>query len=159
MTNHSPNPTPTLHLMVGLPCSGKTMRARAIQHELRCLRLSPDDWLSKLLGSDIDVKTLDAARDPIEALLWDVAADVLAMGGQVILDFGFWTRSERDDFRSRAAKLGAQCVVHYCHVDETELLRRLRHRNAQRPVDCFEIDESRLLEWSKLFEPPSADEL
>ena len=32
----------TLHLMVGLPCSGKTTEARRLERELGALRLTPD---------------------------------------------------------------------------------------------------------------------
>src|SRR3982750_152144 len=116
---------PTLHLMVGLPCAGKTTLAKRIERERPCLRLTPDEWIARLFGADVALDVLDAARDPMEALLWDVAAAVLKLGGDVILDFGFWSRAERDDYRARAAALGARCVVHYCDVAEAELLRRL----------------------------------
>jgi predicted kinase len=33
----------TLHLMVGLPCSGKTTLARTLEHERSALRLTPDE--------------------------------------------------------------------------------------------------------------------
>src|SRR4051794_40839646 len=101
---------PTLHLMVGLPCAGKTTLAKCLERERGCLRLTPDEWIERLFGSEVDIETLDAAREPMEALLWEVAAKVLAMGGEVILDFGFWSRAEREMFRGRAAKLGARCV-------------------------------------------------
>jgi predicted kinase len=149
----------TLHLMLGLPCSGKTTLAKRIEQERSCLRLTPDEWIQRLFGADVAVDVLDAARDPMEALLWEVAAKVLQMGGDVILDFGFWTRVERDAFRERAAALGSQCVLHFADVSEEELLRRLRERNANLPPGCFRIDEGRIKDWIKLFEEPSPDEL
>src|ERR1700722_18349169 len=97
----------TLHLIVGLPCAGKTTLAKRIEQEQLCLRLTPDEWIQRLFASDVNRELLDAARDPMEAMLWDVAAKVLQMGGNVILDFGFWARAERDAFRQRAARLGA----------------------------------------------------
>ena len=33
-----------LHLMVGLPCSGKTTEARRLEKEYHALRLTPDEW-------------------------------------------------------------------------------------------------------------------
>lgn len=149
----------TLHLMVGLPCSGKTTLAKRIEQERACLRLTPDEWIQRLFGADVRLDVLDAARDPMEALLWEVAAKVLQMGGDVILDFGFWTRAERDAFRERAAALGAGCVVHFSDVSQDELLQRLRARNAKLPPGCFRIDEERAKGWTKLFEPPTRGEL
>lgn len=38
----------TLHLMVGLPLSGKTTYARRLEREADALRLTPDDWHIRL---------------------------------------------------------------------------------------------------------------
>jgi len=149
----------TLHLIVGLPCAGKTTLAKRIEQEQLCLRLTPDEWIERIFGADVNRDQLDAARDPMEAMLWEVAARVLQMGGDVILDFGFWTRAERNAFRERAVKLGARCVIHFPQVSETELLARLRKRNAELPSGCFRIDEEQLRSWARLFEAPTDDEL
>ncbi len=130
-----------------------------IELERGCLRLTPDEWIDRLLGRDVSVETLDAMRDPMEALLWGVAEKVLKMGGEVILDFGFWSRAERDDFRARAAGVGAQGVIHFPIVSEAELFRRLRERNARLPDGCFRLDEERVKGWVGLFEPPDREEL
>ncbi len=74
-------------------------------------------------------------------MLWDVAARALGLGGDVILDFGVWSRSEREDFRARAAQLGAASELHYLDVSEAVLLARLRARNAQPPPGTFVISE------------------
>lgn len=144
--------------MVGLPCSGKTTLARQIERETGALRLTPDEWIGRLLKPHFTREQLDAMRDPVESLLWQVAEHVLRLGGDVILDFGFWSRHERDDMRRRATALGASCIVHFQPVDETVLIRRLHQRNANLPADCFEIDEPSLREWMRLFEPPEQDE-
>ena len=49
----------TLHIMVGLPCSGKTTRARALEAELPALRLTPDEWHLRLFGQDADAPEHD----------------------------------------------------------------------------------------------------
>lgn len=148
-----------LHLMVGLPCSGKTTLARKLEHKYSALRLTPDEWHTRLFGQDVDEKDHDKRHDLVEALLWDVAARVLTLGVDVILDFGFWARSERDDFRSRAAELGADFKIHFTEASEELLLERLVKRNARLPKGTFRISETSLREWSLLFEPPSKEEL
>jgi predicted kinase len=145
--------------MCGLPCAGKTTLAKQIEHERSALRLTPDEWITRLFGVDLTLEALDAARDPVEAVLWDLAARVLVLGVDVVLDFGFWSRTERDDFRSRAAQLGARSELHFLDVPEEELLTRLAARNAQLPSGTFWIDEARLTLWSRAFEPPTVDEL
>ncbi|MBS4177873.1 AAA family ATPase [Lederbergia citrea] len=149
----------TLHLMIGLPCSGKTTLARELEKKYSALRLTPDEWHIPLYGHDLDEKEHEARHDLVECMLWDLAARVLVLGVDVILDFGCWARNERDDFRSRAAELGADFKIHFLDVSEEELLERLAARNAQLPKNTFRIPEEKLKEWILLFEAPSQDEL
>ena len=145
--------------MCGLPCAGKTTLAKQIERERSALRLTPDEWITSLFGADLSLEALDAARDPVETALWDLAARILVLGVDVVLDFGFWSRAERDDFRSRAARLGARSELHFLDVPEEGLLTRLAARNAQLLPGTFRIDEARLTLWSRRFEPPTMDEL
>ena len=92
----------TLHLMVGLPCSGKTTLARQLEHERSALRLTPDEWQVALFGQDEEEPEHDARHSLIEAMLWKIASRALQLGTNVILDFGFWAREEREDYRLRA---------------------------------------------------------
>lgn len=149
----------TLHLMVGLPCSGKTTLASKLEKKYSALRLTPDEWHIRLFGQDMDEKDHDVRHNLVESLLWDVAARVLVIGVDVILDFGFWGRSERDDFRSRATELGVDFKIHFEDVSEEVLLERLKSRNAQLPQYTFPLSETMLKEWMLLFEPPSQEEL
>ncbi|MFZ0711174.1 MAG: ATP-binding protein, partial [Terrimicrobiaceae bacterium] len=78
----------TLHLMVGLPCSGKTTLARKLEYERSALRLTPDEWQLRLFGQDAEAPEHDARHGLIEALLWELASRALVLGTNVILDFG-----------------------------------------------------------------------
>ena len=148
-----------MHLICGLPCSGKTTCAKSLELKIPALRLSPDEWITRLYGADISGEALDAARNPVEGVLWDLAARALVLGLDVILEYGFWTRSEREEFRWRAAELGARSELHFTHAPEGELLRRLARRNADLPEGTFRIDEAQMRKWFGLFEAPGADEL
>ena len=97
----------TLHLMVGLPCSGKSTLARTLEQEHSALRLTPDEWQLRLFGQDAEAPEHNARHTLIETLQWEVASRALALGINVILDYGFWAREEREDYRSRAKQLGA----------------------------------------------------
>jgi predicted kinase len=150
---------PTLFLMCGLPGSGKTTLAKQLERERRALRLTPDEWIVRLFGNSLTPPTLDWCRDPVEAVQWSVAERALGLGVNVILDFGFWTRREREDFRGRAAKLGAASEVHFLDVPRAALLSRLESRNAALPADTFRVTAAQLNSWWALFEPPTGDEL
>lgn len=134
---------PTLHLIVGLPCAGKTTYSKQLERDQPALRLTLDDWHIRLFGHDFTLDFVhpehDARHQVIEKMMWDVAARALQLGNDVILDFGFWAKSERDDYRTRAAALGADSVVHYLHAPEAVLLSRLADRNARQPQGTFQI--------------------
>ncbi len=149
----------TLHLMVGLPCSGKTTLARKIELERSGLRLTPDEWQLRLFGQDAEEPEHDARHALIEAMLWNLASRLLVLGTNVILDFGFWAREEREDYRSRAKQLGASSEVHFLDVPEEELLRRLAVRNSQPSLETFHISEESLKPWIAFFQRPTAEEL
>ena len=148
-----------LHLIVGLPCSGKTTLASQLERQHQAILLSPDEWQIRLFGRDLDHPLHDWRHDSVEDLLWNVAAKVLGHDIDVILDFGFWKRIEREDYRSRAAAVGAGTVVHYLDVPQEVLLRRLDIRNELLPDGTFYIPPEKLTEWFAHLEPPSAEEL
>ena len=148
-----------LHLMVGLPCSGKTTLAKRLESELGALRLTPDEWHRFLFGQDATHKDHDERHARIESLQWDVAAVALARGIDAILDFGLWAKAERRDFRARAAKLGADTVVHYLDVPFDELLARLHIRNKQPAEEVTYIPPALMKKYLSSFEPPDEEEL
>jgi predicted kinase len=149
----------TLHLMIGLPCSGKTTYARALAREMDALLLTPDVWHLQLFGDDVGQEGHDKRHDSIEKIIWDVAVRVLSMGCDVILDFGCWARVERDDFRNRAKNLGVNFKLHYMNVPYAELYRRLEERNKNLPEGAFKIPKAEMDRYITIFQPPAADEL
>jgi len=149
----------TLHLMVGLPCAGKTTLALTLEREHSAIRLTVDEWHLRLFGQDAEDPEHDARHGLIESLLWGVASRALALGTDVILDFGFWAREEREDYRSRAKELGASSEVHFLDVPHDELFRRLARRNAQPSEFSFQIPEEMMKPWVASFQKPTPDEL
>ena len=145
--------------MVGLPCSGKTTLARALEREHSALRLTPDEWHIRLFGQDAEDPGHDDRHSLIEALQWDVASRALVLGINVVLDFGFWAREEREDYRRRARRLGAGSEVHFLDVPERELLQRLAQRNAQISAIAFQIPEAMMRPWIASFQKPTPEEL
>ena len=149
----------TLHLMVGLPCSGKTTLAQKLEREQSALRLTTDEWHVRLFGQDVEEPEHDARHSLIEAMLWNIARRALELGTNVILDFGFWAQEEREDYRSRAKRLGASSEVHFLDVSADELMRRLAVRNSRPSQTSFSIPEAMMEPWIAHFQRPTPDEL
>lgn len=146
---------PTLFLMVGLPGSGKTTRARELERESGAIRLSPDEWMMPLFGAS----DVDGRRDVLEGRLIWVATQVLQQGANVILDFGLWGRDERAALHCLAASLGVSAQTVYLDVDPTTQLARVTQRWRETPEDTWEMGLEALENWRATFQVPEQDEL
>ena len=152
--------TPTLFLMVGLPASGKTMRARQLAVERDALRLTADDWALSIFGQgNRHQERPHGMRWLLEGRLVAVAVEVLRLRVNVVLDFGFWSRDERSALRWMAAAVGAACEIVYLPVERDVQWRRIQDRWASTPSETFPMAETELDDWRAKFEVPGAAEL
>jgi len=154
---------PTLYLLCGLPGSGKTTLAKSLEKETPALRLTPDEWMTPLYGASIcEPGTLvrwSNAHDRVENVQWQIAARALTLGVNVVLDFGVWAREEREDFRTRAAALGARSELIFLDAPLDILKERVKARNEVPEQRAYPISEAHLEEWWTIFQPPTKDEL
>jgi len=98
-------------------------------------------------------------RDGVEAVQWAVAERVLTLGKDVVLEYGFWSRAERVEYRRRGVALGALVELIYLDVPLEQLWSRLESRNAILNPGTLHVCRSELENWWKWFEAPSEDEL
>ena len=150
----------TLFLTCGLQGSGKTTLARQLEVRHHALRLTADEWLRDL-HPELSEDELDALRDRLEKVQWATALRVLALGCNVVLDWGLWAREERDLYRSQAQAIGARVVLCLLDPPRQELVDRLSRRNALLPPGAFRIRDEQF-EWAWNFfarERPTVAEL
>ena len=157
---HDPRGTATMFLMVGLPASGKTTRARELAAAHQSVRLTPDQWMIALFGNSIgDFQRPGGERWVLEGRLISVALQVLRLGTSVVLDFGLWGRDERSALRWLARSAGAACQVVYLPVDKDVQLARIAHRQETAPHQTFPMSEADVDAWRPQFQVPDAAEL
>jgi predicted kinase len=147
--------SPVLHLLVGLPATGKTTEARRLAATEPAIRLSPDEWMLPLFGESDP----DGRRDVLEGRLIWVALEALRAGAGAVIDFGLWGRDERTALRSLAAEHGGRAVVVFCDLDEAERRRRIATRFDADPDSTFEMTETEIEQHRQLFQRPGTDEL
>jgi predicted kinase len=117
--------------------------------------LTKDEWLWALGSTPWDEPT----RESVEHQLWRLSQELLRLGVSVVLDFGLWTRLERDEMRCVARDLGIGVELHYLDVPADELWRRIEARNSEQPWEDHPIRRPDFDEWLRLFQAPDAAEL
>lgn len=140
-------------MICGLPGSGKTTLAHRLEHDVPALYLNADVTLKALQGNGRG-PDLDALRARVEELLERVALRVLELGVNVVLDNGFWARSQRRELRTRVEAIGASVRIYYLDVPLDELWRRIELRNLDPDNTSFLVEYEELAQWAALIEPP-----
>lgn len=145
------NTNARLVIVCGLPGSGKTTVAKALESRLGAVRLSPDEWLEALALDVYD----EERRARIEALQWTLSQQLLRLGLIVIIEWGTWGRSERDALRAGARALGAAVELHYLSAPVEVLFERLQRRGSENPPITLED----LTRWAGTFQAPTEEEM
>ena len=125
--------TPTVYLLAGLPGSGKTTYAKALESE-GVVRLAVDEEIQARHGTfGVDYPS-EKHVDHVAGVLNEINTrliDLVEAGRDVVLDHGLARREDRDFYKRLVAEHGGQwCLIHFS-VDHTELIRRLEQRNSR----------------------------
>lgn len=140
-----------LIIVCGLPGSGKTTHAKQVEEKLRAVRFCPDDWMDALRIGLWDGES----RERVEKLQWKLAQEMLALGHNVVIEWGTWGRSERDALRCGARALGVAVELHFIDAPVEVLFERIRRRNRESPPIRLED----VTKWAEGFQRPSLEEM
>ena len=143
--------TGRLIIVCGLPGSGKTTLAKALESSLVAVRFSSDEWMDALALNLWD----EERRGKIEALQWKFGQELLALGLTVIIEWGTWGRAERDALHLGARALGAAVELRYVSAPADVLFDRIQRRGVEQPP----IERDAMSRWFAVFQAPTTEEM
>jgi predicted kinase len=147
----------TVHLICGPVGSGKTTFGRAFAAERGALFFCLDEWMATLFMMDAPTPlTLEWAlprTQRCEQQIWSVARQALALGTDVVLELGFFTRDQRARVRDLAASAGLAVQLHVLDVARETRRERVRLRNQGSPTYTVEVDDA-MFDWAESYYEP-----
>jgi predicted kinase len=140
--------------MCGPSGAGKSTYARELE-SAGMVRLSFD---VEMWRRGITTVPLSAGeRTEIETELRARLLELVSDGTDVVLDFSFWSRQMRDDYRELLEPTGVVPETIYLATDRATVLARMRARRGSHSDD-FVLTDELVAEYFDHFEPPTPDE-
>ena len=140
--------------MCGPAGSGKSTVARQYERQgMTRLSFDQEAWSRGITAMPLPQ---EVHRD-IERELRARLVDLVRGGADVVLDFSFWSRRTRDEYRELLRPLGVVPETVYLATDRATVLRRIGAR-AGRDGDDFEISTELAARYFDHFEVPTAAE-
>jgi len=96
-------------------------------------------------------------RDEIEQLLRAELLELVEDGRDVVLDFSFWSRSMRDEYRQLLVPFDVVPETIYMATSRATVLERVRGRHGEHQDD-FQISDELAARYFDNFERPTTDE-
>ncbi|WP_159448848.1 ATP-binding protein [Demequina sp. NBRC 110053] len=141
----------TLHVLTGLPGSGKTALAARLLEAEPGVHVAMDDAVLARGLSLVDYEARFALQPEVKATI----PPLLASGTTVVAEFGSWARDERDRLRSLADGTGARTVLHWVDVPVDVCIARVLERGGE---DARALADGVLRDSAHLYEAPTAEE-
>ena len=116
-------------LICGKICSGKSFYAERLRKEHGAVMLSVDEITLSLFGQHIGEKH-DEICERTQKYLFEKSLEIVEAGTEVILDWGFWQREDREYAREFYRSRGVPCEFHYVDISDEVWKKNLSERNA-----------------------------
>jgi len=115
-------------LLCGKICSGKSTYANKIKIQYNAVILSCDELMLQLFDEQLG-DNHKVALQSVQNYLYQVAEQIITTNTNVILDFGFWTRSERSKIKMYYANKEVETELHYIKIVPEDWLCNIDKRN------------------------------
>ena len=146
----------------GKICCGKSYYARDLQIKDNAVILSCDELTSMLFDNNLGDK-----HDEMSKRIWEYllkkSCDIISSGTNVILDWGFWSKADREYVKKYFLDKGIECEMHYIDVDDSTWAKNISERNKRvlegNGGSDYYLDEGLKEKLLKKWETPKREEI
>ncbi|MBQ8826972.1 MAG: ATP-binding protein [Oscillospiraceae bacterium] len=148
-------------MICGKLCSGKSTYAEKLKKNGKAVLLSVDELMLDILEPRLGDMHDEYVRRT-KGYLLKKSLEVLASEADVILDWGFWSRHERESVKGFYSEKNICTELHYINVSDNEWTQRITRRNAlveAGETSAYYVDEGLAEKFRSLFEEPDKNEI
>lgn len=150
--------SPTAVLICGKICSGKSTYCETLRTERNAAVLSVDELVLPLFGEHLGAQH-EIITQKAQKYLFERAAELLSLGVNIILDWGFWTAESRKFARNFFAERGFATELHYIEISADEWQRRIEKRNSTADGLNYFVNDAIAEKCDRLFQPPAEEKI
>lgn len=151
-----------VYLICGKICSGKTTYSKKICAENNAILLSADEIMLSLFDQCCGPELHMEYERRIKNYLFDKSSEIIEKGFDVVLDWGFWTKEERNATKEFYTTRNIDCELHYIEVSDEAWEQQLNKRNKEvlnNETKAYYLEHTRALEFASRFEEPEDNEV
>lgn len=151
----------TVYLICGKICAGKTTYSHMLAKAKKAVLLSTDEITLAIFGQHIGEKH-DEVVESIQNYLFEKSLEILENGINVLLDWGFWLKEERDYAREYYSSRRIQCEFHYIDVSYDTWMNNIAKRNQaviENKTSAYYVDDNLAKKFEGIFEEPERSEI
>ena len=150
-----------VYLICGKLCCGKTTYSQKLCAENDVVLLSVNEMTLTVFGQNCGDKHDEYVLNAKKYLL-SKSLELIDKNINIVLDWGFWTRKEREFAKDFYKSRGIDCELHYIDISDDVCKARIEKRNKAVLTDktsAYYVDENLLDKFNSIFETPSEDEI
>lgn len=148
-------------LICGKICCGKTTYAEKLCAENNAILLSIDEITLALFGQHCGDKH-DEYVERTEKYLLNKSMEFINKDINIVLDWGFWTKAERESVKEFYKSRDIVCELHYIDISNETWKYRLNKRNIAvlaEETNAYYVDDNIAAKFASIFEVPNEAEI
>ena len=146
----------------GKICCGKTYYSNLIKQKDKSVILSCDEVTRIIFNNQLG-NNHDEILIKIKQYLLQKALEIINVGTNVILDWGFWSKKERIDIKDYFKSENIEVEIHYIDISSNAWNKNIQERNnrilnGQDKLNYY-LDEGLINKLLSLWEVPNQEEI